>query len=94
MNELTKEQRRDIYLKAYEVLSLKTNDTCGCYVLSIASGFNGSYELDFIASFPEYMLFAPDGYSIGTGKKFYSDYATEKEWRLTALLLCAEMCKS
>lgn len=97
--EYTKGERREIYLKAAELIK---QETFCCHAIKAVTGI----EIDetchiggmvdrqnvFIQKyFPEFFLFKPTGEEIEY-KAIYSWHFNGGSARVNALLLCAEMC--
>lgn len=95
-SKYTKAERREIYSKAYNILSRISDDSVCCHVLALATG-KGSEHLvskNFITEhLPEFNMFQPE--VEGISGRWFDDVCNTREGygaRLMCLLLCVEMC--
>lgn len=80
--ELTKKERKQTYLKVAN--ELLTHNCFVCVRLAHLAGTDVNYE------FEEFSLFEPDRKEREGAVAWW--YITDRESRINALLLCAEMC--
>ena len=110
MKQLTRKERREIYLNAAEKIADNLGDSnFVCNLISLqgkVAEING-YNCDITPSmFPELFLFKdfannawlsrPEDWGVGLNKEWYNKKVriAVNENKLTVLFLCAEMCKN
>lgn len=88
METLTKKQRREIYLKAIELIKTSTAANTICIALYILHKFEykaGEFTITACKIFPEFASFAPPERKIL--------WFRDNDERIVCLNKCAEMCK-
>lgn len=79
--ELTKKQRREIYLKAAERVFKHRRNSDGRHLCYWLAYMGNTAWIDAAEDFPEFALFKPEWWE-------WNDF----ESRIICMLLCAEMC--
>lgn len=96
MENLTKKQRREIYLKATELYNKENTDLSICRNICRLMKWEkpGRYDFDKLYKYlPEFVIFKPMGEECTESYISYGLWFDGMHERIICMLLCAEMCK-